>query len=73
MRSPFRAICATLAVVGLVFFCSCDQHKVGELPEVQKEHVVVGQEKEGVPHESGSPKQENSPTPAEFFPEKKSP
>ena len=73
MRSSFRAFCATLAVVGLVFFCSCDQHKVGELPEVQKEHVIGEHEKEGVSHESGPSAEKTTPTPAEFFPEKKSP
>jgi hypothetical protein len=62
------SVCTTslaLAVASLFSF-SCEKHRVGELPEVQKEHVDLAPGG----HEATS-KPEHSPTPAEFFPESK--
>jgi len=58
----------------LVLFCSCDKHHVGELPEVQKEHVDLAEGSEKAPERSTSPSENGpSPTPAEFFSPTKSP
>jgi hypothetical protein len=74
MRSGFRRSTILLSSLPLLFWCSCDKHKVGELPEVQREHVDLmakgGSKAEASP--AASPKMGS--TPAEFFsPAKKSP
>jgi hypothetical protein len=69
---------AALAGASLIVICSCEKHSVGEFPEAQKENVDLAKK----PHdssagsESGSevaPAKSPSPTPVEFFPEKKNP
>jgi hypothetical protein len=69
---------AALAGASLIVICSCEKHHLGEFPEAQKEHVDLAKK----PHDSnaalgsgseGSPAKSPSPTPAEFFPEKKNP
>lgn len=54
--------CAIVCVI-----CSCEKHRLGEMPEVQKEQFEAA----SVPAEHGAGLQEvsTSPTPAEFFPE----
>jgi hypothetical protein len=62
------SVCTTsiaLAVAALIS-PSCEKHPVGEMPEVQKEHVDLAPGgKEATSHP------ERAPTPAEFFPENK--
>jgi hypothetical protein len=68
MRFSVRTTSVILAAASLISI-SCEKHKVGELPEVQKEHVDLASGHEA--HSAATP--EAKPTPAEFFPEKKSP
>jgi hypothetical protein len=72
MHFGVREIAATISAAALIFFCSCDKHRLGEDPEVQKEHAdgakgdgenAAAPNKADVP-ESAAP----SRTPAEFFP-----
>ena len=39
MHFGVREIAATISAVALIFCCSCEKHRLGEDPEVQKEHV----------------------------------
>ncbi len=69
---------ATLAGASLFLICSCEEHHVGEMPEAQKEHVDLGKKSHGSGDASESeskvfPAKSPSPTPGEFFPEKKNP
>ena len=67
--SPARCLVVS-AFASLVIFSSCDQHAVGELPEVQKEHTLPANPTEGasvVPAQTPAAK----PTPADFFTESK--
>jgi hypothetical protein len=76
MRAGFRRTGILFGMAALVFWCSCDKHKLGELPEVQKEHVDLAHEAREAPAaspEATAVSAEATPTPAEFFPEKKSP
>jgi hypothetical protein len=72
MRFPFRRVGIVCASSALIFWCSCEKHKVGELPEVQKEHVDLEAGSHAAPA-APSPAAESTPTPAEFFPARKSP
>jgi hypothetical protein len=69
MGSRVRRWFLLLAAAGLAVFASCEKHTVGELPEVQKEHIYPvaanGQEPAGSPGQTPSAK----PTPADFFPD----
>lgn len=73
MHFGFQGIVAALSAAGLIFFCSCEKHRLGEDPEAQMEHV---ENAAGGEHASPA-KKENSETPAatasvtpvEFFPE----
>jgi hypothetical protein len=72
----FHRFVALFAGASLILICSCEKHRLGELPEEQKEHVDLAKKgEEGAP--SGESKTRSphgaSPTPAEFFPEKKNP
>jgi hypothetical protein len=77
MRFSFRGINLGLGSAALIFFCSCDKHHLGEMPEVQKEHVELAKPGEAAAPAANESKASSthgpSPTPAEFFPEKKSP
>jgi hypothetical protein len=55
------------ALAGLILvFTSCERHPVGQLPELQKEHLhPLDPGKEAQPAE---PAARVSPTPADFFP-----
>jgi hypothetical protein len=55
------------AFASLVVFCACDRHTVGELPEVQKEHLYPGSKAEAEPA-SAVHTPAAKPTPADFFP-----
>jgi hypothetical protein len=73
MHLGVRHVATAVFAVALIFFCSCEKHRLGEDPEVQKEHVVgpgESDENSGATKEtSPSPSATTSPTPAEFFPE----
>jgi hypothetical protein len=58
------------AFASLVVFSSCDQHAVGELPELQKEHTLPPNSAEDA---AAAPVQTPAakPTPADFFTESK--
>ncbi len=64
---------AILAGISLILICSCEEHRVGEMPEVQREHVdLVKATDDTVPlreESKATPAMKTSPTPAEFFPE----
>ncbi|HWY40392.1 MAG TPA: hypothetical protein VNX27_06325 [Chthoniobacterales bacterium] len=73
MHFGVREIAATISAAAVIFFCSCDKHRVGEDPEVQKEHADEakggGDENVAAPNKADVP--ENAApnrTPAEFFP-----
>ncbi len=62
--SPFAALAGLIIV-----FTSCERHHVGELPEIQREHLnpLAPEAAEG--HAAASVgKPHASPTPANFFP-----
>jgi hypothetical protein len=59
------------AFVSVLVFSSCDKHRVGELPEVQKEHNYPENRGAAEPVASGSQTPSAKPTPADFFPETK--
>ena len=73
MHFGLRQIAAAISAAALIFCCSCEKHRLGEDPEVQRENVGEAKGGEGnvaAPNtvdvvESATPK----PTPAEFFPE----
>jgi hypothetical protein len=85
MHFGFRQIVAAISGAAVIFCCSCEKHRLGEDPEVQKERASVesasaenpGATKESLPAvgpaKAGSTSEASpartSPTPAEFFPE----
>ena len=64
----FRAGLSAIGV-GLFLCVSCEEHHVGEYPEIQRDRVAEA--KNANRSEQGAPSA--SATPVEFFPEKKSP
>ncbi len=74
MHFGVREMVATISAAALIFFCSCEKHRIGEDPEVQKEHVDEAKGGSDEENASGSNKAEAtenatpSRTPAEFFP-----
>ncbi len=58
------------ALAGLILvFTSCERHHVGELPELQKEHLHPLEATEEEPIRAfPTPPAAASPTPADFFP-----
>ena len=72
MRFSVRTTSVILAAASLISI-SCEKHQVGELPEVQKEHVDLPAGHETDSSATHSPTPVAKPTPAEFFPDKKSP
>ena len=73
MHFGVREIAAAVSSAALIFFCSCEKHRLGEDPEVQKEHVDAASGAEENSSEAKeaptSPEPTSSPTPVEFFPE----
>jgi hypothetical protein len=73
MHFGVREVIASISAAALIFCCSCEKHRLGEDPEVQKEHVDVSggpEENSGATKdEAASPAASVSPTPVEFFPE----
>ena len=70
MHFGARQIAAVLSAAALIFFCACEKHRLGEDPEVQREHVDEGKgENVAAPNKADVPDAAmKSPTPAEFFP-----
>jgi hypothetical protein len=73
MHFGVREAAAALSAAALIFFCSCEKHRLGEDPEVQKERVEEpksGEENVSAPNKADVPESATpKPTPAEFFPE----
>jgi hypothetical protein len=71
MRFSSRKCAAFSACALLVLICSCDKHRVGEMPEVQRERVDLAgkSEKSSSAAEERSTSSSPKPTltPAEFF------
>jgi hypothetical protein len=63
--------CAGIIFTGaaLLFSISCEKHHLGEYPEVQKDLTATLDEEASNPVPGGSA----TPSPVNFFPEKKSP
>jgi hypothetical protein len=69
MRLFLRRVGLTLAGGLLIFCCSCERHRVGELPA---EHQAKSGETDAAnPHTAASPGVRSSP--ANFFPDKTKP
>jgi hypothetical protein len=78
MRSILRKACLALATVSLVFFLSCERHRVGELTGETEPPAHEHDSKSDQPtattntsHTSQTPEPRN--TPANFFPDKPKP
>jgi hypothetical protein len=73
MHLGLREIAAAFSATALIFCCSCEEHHIGEDPEVQKEHTEAAAGGEETTAESKaaleSPTPSASSTPVEFFPE----
>ena len=68
MHFGLREIAASISAAVLIFCCSCEKHRLGEDPEVQKENVDTespAAANKAEPAENSAAK----PTPAQFFPE----
>src|SRR6266487_6146565 len=72
MRLDQRKCAILFACVWLLLICSCEKHRVGEMPDAQKEHVDLAAQStktSSAPSErSTSPSPAPTLTPAEFFP-----
>lgn len=51
----------------IALLCSCDEHHPGEYPEVQRDRTAPAQEEKAAPNATATP------TPVNYFPEKKNP
>jgi hypothetical protein len=69
MGSRVRRWFLLAASAGLAAFGSCEKHSVGELPEVQKEHIYPVAANDGEPAASPGQTPSAKPTPADFFPD----
>ncbi|OLC27100.1 MAG: hypothetical protein DME20_11545 [Verrucomicrobia bacterium] len=68
MTVLFRQIIVAVSI-GMVLFCaSCEKHRLGEMPEVQREQSDPAKRVWPEGSEMKSEKSASSPTPAEFFP-----
>ena len=74
MHFGVREITAAISAAALIFCCSCEKHRLGEDPEVQRERVVEskgGENEKPAEPSNKTDTNENAaqrPTPAEFFP-----
>jgi hypothetical protein len=66
----FRSCSFTLAALAgcLIFFNSCERHQVGELPELQKEHLHPLDAGQSEAAEAHSTPASSETTPVNFFP-----
>ena len=71
MPAFFRGLSTAAVALSVLFFCSCDHHRLGEYPEVQREAPDTAAGAKGASTET-APAQ-NTPTPAEFFSPAKNP
>ena len=78
MTSGLLRIASSLVCAGTFVFLSCEEHHVGELPEVQRERGVEEHNPKAAEHrepksEHAAPADAASPagTPVDLFPEKK--
>jgi len=75
MPFSFHGISIAPVIVALLLICSCEKHRVGEMPDAQTEHVDLAAQPAKT--SSASPEGSASPspalTPAEFFPERTPP
>jgi hypothetical protein len=82
MRSFLRKVCLVLSLGSLLFFLSCERHRVGELPNEQTtetkpashehdSHSDQSAATTNTSHTSQTPEPRKSP--ANFFPDKKKP
>jgi len=77
MRYDLRKAGAWLTIVSMIFWCSCERHHVGELPNEQTteakapadEHAPRSEQPTS--HNAQTPAARNSP--ANFFPDKPKP
>jgi hypothetical protein len=74
MHFGFRRTAILLSAGALIFCCSCEEHHLGEMPEVQRERVELAsgsaEDSDVVKERSAAqPTPSAKPTPAEFFPE----
>jgi hypothetical protein len=65
-RSRFLPLAALAGLI--VVFTSCERHHLGELPEVQREHLHPLETAAEEPESALSNPPTASPTPANFFP-----
>jgi hypothetical protein len=73
MRLRLGKCVSILGGAAVMLFCSCEEHHVGEMSEVQQEHadLVSGTEEAPAaanPEASPSAAPTAKPTPGEFFP-----
>jgi hypothetical protein len=72
MRFFLGKCLALFSGASLIVICSCEKHRVGEMPDAQKEHVDVAAQpaktSSASPERSTSPSPSPTLTPAEFFP-----
>ncbi|MFN2622860.1 MAG: hypothetical protein ABR611_08455 [Chthoniobacterales bacterium] len=83
MRFDFRKAIAWSSAVFLIFWCSCERHHVGELPDehataetkaTSEEHASPADQAAAMDHHSHmSPTPEPRNSPANFFPDKPKP
>jgi hypothetical protein len=74
MRLFLRRAALFLATGSLVFFLSCERHRVGELPDQLEKTKAPAKEDASSIHEShASPSPAARNTPANFFPDKPKP
>jgi hypothetical protein len=84
MRFDFRKAVAWCSAVSLIFWCSCERHHVGELPDehataetkaTTEEHAPASAQSTPAMHDhshmAATPEPRNSP--ANFFPDKPKP
>jgi hypothetical protein len=73
MHFGLRKAASAFAAGMVIFWCSCEKHHLGEMPDAQKEHVDVASESgeaSPAPEEtSASSTPSATSTPAELFPE----
>jgi hypothetical protein len=71
MGLSLRKWVALSALALLIVICSCEKHKVGEMPEVQRERTLAEGRAGTDPSTAASQTPAAKPTPADFFPETK--
>jgi hypothetical protein len=83
MRFDFRKAIAWSSAVTLIFWCSCERHHVGELPDehgtteakvTTEEHASPSDQSAAMTHHAHTaPTPEPRNSPANFFPDKPKP